>query len=102
MLDDPPRDWRERECLTQQQGDFWHEGRQTTLLFVPSAVVPIANSPDVNVLVNHTHPDAGKIKIAALQPFSLTPGCLKIAEWQSARVKRDAIRSERPRRLRTS
>ncbi|WP_245292780.1 hypothetical protein [Pararhizobium arenae] len=36
---------------------------------VPSAIVPIAGSPDVNILVNHAHPDAHRLRIVDEQPF---------------------------------
>jgi hypothetical protein len=39
------------------------------LLRVASAIVPLDGSPDMNVLVNHRHPAAAKIKIAASEAF---------------------------------
>jgi RES domain-containing protein len=72
-LDNLPEDWRLQEGLTQQMGDVWHQRRSCPLLRVPSAIVPIANSPDVNILVNHTHPDAAAIKIISAEPFNLDP-----------------------------
>ena len=71
-----PSDWRWQEGLTQRMGDNWHKARSVSLLTVPSAIVPIAESPDVNVLINHAHPAAVNIKIAALEPFSLDPRLL--------------------------
>jgi RES domain-containing protein len=70
-LDELPLDWRLQEAVTQQQGDAWHEARSTLLLRVPSVIVPIPNSPDLNVLVNHTHSEAAKLKIVASQVFKL-------------------------------
>ena len=72
-MSDLPVDWRRREGLTQKKGDEWHEGLRFPLLSVPSAIVSIANSPDVNVLVNHTHPAAAAIRIADIQAFTLDP-----------------------------
>jgi RES domain-containing protein len=68
-----PADWRRHEALSQQKGDDWHAGRSTLLLRVPSAIVPVANSPDLNVLINHSHPAAANMHIIARQEFSLDP-----------------------------
>ena len=72
-LSDLPPDWRRHEAWSQKRGDEWHKGRSTLLLRVPSAIVPIANSPDVNVLINHGHPDAAGIRIVGQESFSLDP-----------------------------
>jgi RES domain-containing protein len=72
-LDDLPRDWRRQEALTQQKGDEWHRSRANPLLRVPSAIVPLSDSPDVNVLVNHNHPASADIRIRGLEPFALDP-----------------------------
>lgn len=72
-LDDLPPDWRRREGWTQQKGDAWHRARSTPLLRVPSAIVPLSGSPDLNVLVNHDHPEMGGIAILNLRPFVLDP-----------------------------
>lgn len=68
-----PPDWRRREAWSQERGDEWHEGRSTLLLRVPSAIVPVRDSPDLNVLVNHNHPAAAGIHIVRHEPFSLDP-----------------------------
>lgn len=70
-LADLPDDWRQREALTQEFGDEWLDGLSAVLLFVPSAIVPIADGPDQNVLINHRHPAAAEIKIARIDPFEL-------------------------------
>lgn len=70
-LDRISDDWRNDEASTQQRGDAWYRGRATPLLQVPSAVMPVAGSPDVNVLINHTHPDVSKIAMVGAEPFSL-------------------------------
>jgi hypothetical protein len=44
---------------------------QAPLLRAPSAIVPIAGSPDVNYVINHRHPDAARIKIADMNAFEL-------------------------------
>lgn len=68
-----PVDWRRRESWTQERGDAWHASLTAPLLRVPSAIVPIEGSPDLNVLINHRHPDAERIRIAAIEPFALDP-----------------------------
>lgn len=70
-LEDLPNDWRRQEGLTQQRGNAWHRSRSTPLLQVPSAIVPLEDSPDRNVLINHTHPDSAAIKIASSTQFAL-------------------------------
>jgi RES domain-containing protein len=72
-LADLPTDWRRQESWTQQQGDRWHGSRSTPLLRVPSAIVPLDQSPDMNVLINHHHPAAARISIVAVEPFVLDP-----------------------------
>ena len=75
-LTDLPQDWRRHEAWSQERGDEWHEKRSTLLLRVPSAIVPIADSPDLNVLINHRHPAATDIRIVGQEPFSLDPRLL--------------------------
>jgi RES domain-containing protein len=70
-LADLPPDWPHQETLTQQRGDIWHRSGSTPLLQVPSAIVPLAASPDRNVLINHTHPDVAAIRVAGSVPFAL-------------------------------
>jgi hypothetical protein len=38
---------------------------------VPSVIVPLDGSPDMNVLINHRHPAAAEITIAAAEAFAL-------------------------------
>jgi len=68
-----PDEWRLQESWTQQQGDAWHDARRAPLLRVPSAIVPLDGSPDMNVLINHRHPAAVQIKLVQAQPFVLDP-----------------------------
>jgi len=72
-LADLPADWAGRETHTQRLGDDWLDQRSGALLVVPSAIVPIAAAPDRNVLINHRHPDAARIVIADVVPFTLDP-----------------------------
>jgi hypothetical protein len=66
-----PGDWQRQESLTQGRGDAWHSAIEAPLLKVPSAIVPIDGSPDLNVVINHRHPDAARIRILAAEPFTL-------------------------------
>jgi RES domain-containing protein len=66
-----PASWRAQESWTQRRGDRWHEGERTPLLRVPSAIVPIDGSPDMNVLISHRHAEAAHIRIALIEPFAL-------------------------------
>jgi RES domain-containing protein len=70
-LDDLPDDWRQQEALTQRRGVEWHRSRAAPLLQVPSAIVPLAGSPDQNVLINHAHPDVATIRCVASVSFAL-------------------------------
>lgn len=68
---DLPDSWRRQESLTQQRGDQWHATVREPLLRVPSAIVPLGGSPDMNVLINHRHPACAEILIAASEIFAL-------------------------------
>jgi RES domain-containing protein len=70
---DLPADWRLRESWTQQRGDDWHGALGTPLLQVPSAIVAVDGSPDLNLLINHRHPATAGISILAAEPFVLDP-----------------------------
>lgn len=70
-LTDLPDDWTRTESMTQAAGNAWHAALKTPLLQVPSAIVPVAGSPDLNLVINHRHPDAARIRIAAAEPFTL-------------------------------
>ena len=72
-LDQLPADWKRRETYTQQRGDEWRRSRVSALLVVPSAIVPLVGSLDVNVLINHSHPDSSKITVRRQEPFTLDP-----------------------------
>jgi RES domain-containing protein len=69
-LNQLPVDWKRQESQTQRRGDEWHRLRSSPLLSVPSAIVPIAESPDVNVLINHEHPSSAKIAVRRQEPFT--------------------------------
>jgi RES domain-containing protein len=68
---DLPEDWTRQESLTQDMGDTWHAALETPLLKVPSAIVPVDGSPDLNMVINNRHPDAARIRIITAEPFAL-------------------------------
>jgi RES domain-containing protein len=70
-LDQLPRDWRRQEGLTQRRGDAWHRSRASALLKVPSAIIALKDSPDVNVMINHNHPRVMDIVIRSTERFTL-------------------------------
>lgn len=70
-LDELPPDWRQQETWTQQRGDRWHAERGSALLRVPSAILPLPDSPDLNVLINHAHADSARIRCVSAEPFAL-------------------------------
>jgi RES domain-containing protein len=72
-ISDLPPDWTTRETHTQGIGDQWLDSVTQALLFVPSVVVPIANVPDMNVLINHRVAGVASIRIADIAAFALDP-----------------------------
>lgn len=76
-IDDLPADWTTQQTHTQSLGDKWLDAATEVLLFVPSVIVPIANAPDRNVLINHRVADANLIKFADVFPFTLDPRLFK-------------------------
>jgi RES domain-containing protein len=70
---DLPADWSRREIDTRKLGDNWLDMGREDLLVVPSVIVPIANAPDRNVLINHRRPTVTRITIIAVTPFTIDP-----------------------------
>jgi RES domain-containing protein len=70
-MDDLADGWRRQESMTQRLGDEWLEENDAALLFVPSAIVPIADSPDRNVLINPKNSAAAEIRITRIERFDL-------------------------------
>ena len=79
-LEDMAKEWLRQEGWTQQRGDAWHESRSTLLLRVPSVIIPLKDSPDANVLINHNHPDIADVKIASVEPGRFSE-ILRTAGW---------------------
>lgn len=65
--DDLPSGWQSRLEVTRDLGTAWLRRRETVLLQVPSAIVP----QTTNFILNPTHSDAKKFKIAEVfrHPF---------------------------------
>jgi RES domain-containing protein len=76
-IDTMPANWTLRETHTQAIGDQWLDSQAEALLLVPSVVVPVANVPDRNVLINHRVADAASIGIVHVSPFTLDPRLFK-------------------------
>ncbi len=76
-INELPADWMVHETHTQGIGDEWLDCVAEVLFFVPSVIVPIANVPDRNVLINHRVAQAASIKIAEITPFTLDPRLFK-------------------------
>jgi RES domain-containing protein len=76
-IDGLPADWTARETRTQGIGDRWLDAKTEALLFVPSVIVPIANVPDRNVLINHRAAKVASIKIVDIVPSTLDPRLFK-------------------------
>lgn len=74
---DLPSDWTTREAHTQSIGDRWLDSAAEVLLFVPSVIVPIANVPDRNVLINHRVASSASIEIVDVTRFTLDPRLFK-------------------------
>jgi RES domain-containing protein len=68
-----PPDWSSRESDTQALGDAWLDGVTGAVLIVPSVIMTLANAPDRNVLINHRHADAARIRAVEIVPFTLDP-----------------------------
>lgn len=62
-----PENWQDDEDLTQRLGLEWLRSNASALLNVPSAILP----ESTNILLNPLHPDAAKISITEVVPFSL-------------------------------
>jgi RES domain-containing protein len=70
-LSDLSADWMRDPAMTRERGSEWLRAAAAPLMKVPSAVVPIADSPDLNILINNAHPDAAKIRLRSIADFTL-------------------------------
>ncbi|MEA2872249.1 MAG: hypothetical protein QOH67_2225 [Hyphomicrobiales bacterium] len=64
-----PADWRERVSLTQKIGDVWLNEGLTSVLRVPSAILPETN----NYLLNPGHAHASRIVIVSALRAAFDP-----------------------------
>jgi RES domain-containing protein len=62
-------DWRANLEKTRKLGDEWLQAGLTTLLRVPSVIVPSTG----NVLINPLHPDGRLIRIARIHEHGIDP-----------------------------
>jgi RES domain-containing protein len=60
-----PNNWRDDPGLTRNLGDEWLIAGQSSLLEVPSAILP----ETFNLLLNPRHPDAQRVAVLWRQPF---------------------------------
>jgi RES domain-containing protein len=60
-----PNNWRDDPGLTRNLGDEWLIAGQSSLLEVPSAILP----ETFNLLLNPRHPDAQRVAVLWHQPF---------------------------------
>lgn len=73
-----PSDWRDDVVLTRSRGDAWIRSKRTALLRVPSAIIPLPDVPDRNIVINHEHADSRHIKISRVhKPFSFDARLLR-------------------------
>jgi RES domain-containing protein len=72
-IDELPADWVKQQTSTQRIGDNWLDATNEVLLSVPSVIVPLANAPDRNILINHRVADVSVVRIEATISFTLDP-----------------------------
>lgn len=72
-IDELPDGWQSNPTVTQQIGDHWLDGIGGCLLRVPSVIVPISESDDRNILINHRHAAAAGIVISHTRTFEYDP-----------------------------
>lgn len=68
-----PADWSQSISLTQKIGDVWLNEGLTSLLRVPSAIVPETN----NYLLNPQHREAARISIISIARFAFDPRLMR-------------------------
>ena len=68
-MHDLPDGWQHQQELSQRIGTTWLDAVSACLLKVPSVIVPVPESNDRNLLVNHRHADASRIELAEIAPF---------------------------------
>ncbi|MCY4634313.1 MAG: RES family NAD+ phosphorylase [Acidobacteria bacterium] len=72
-VDGLPELWRTNRAVTMGIGNGWLDGISTCLLHVPSVVVPVRDTRDRNVIINHRHAAASRITISRIETFRYDP-----------------------------
>ena len=72
-LDGLPENWRADERLTRSIGNAWLDRGSACLLRVRSVIVPVPDTDDRNIIVNHRHGDAARIAISSIEKFDYDP-----------------------------
>jgi RES domain-containing protein len=75
-LDELPENWRNDQALTRRLGSAWLDRAASCLLRVPSVIVPVPESDDRNIIINHRHRDAARIMISRIERFAYDPRLL--------------------------
>ena len=75
-LTDLPENWRADQRVTRSIGGAWLDRASSCLLRVPSAIVPVPDADDRNILINHRHQDAARITISRIEEFVYDPRLL--------------------------
>lgn len=57
----------------RQHGDVWVKRARSAAMLVPSVIIP----EEMNLLINPEHPDAGKIQLIEVKPYSFDARLLK-------------------------
>lgn len=70
-LDELPPAWHEDAEASRSIGDRWHDGRSSLALIVPSVVQPLRDVAERNVVLNHEHPAARRLRIVRRELFRL-------------------------------
>jgi RES domain-containing protein len=68
-----PAGWQDDSSVTRRIGDTWLRSGRTTLLEVPSVLVP----ETFNVLLNPVHTDAARVRIVEVLEHVLDPRLLR-------------------------
>ena len=74
-----PENWRNDQPLTRRLGSAWLDRAASCMLRVPSVVVPVPESDDRNIVINHRHQDAARITISSIEKFAYDPRLLNDA-----------------------
>jgi hypothetical protein len=70
-LADLPDGWTRDAVLTRRLGDDWLAAKRAPLMKVPSVVLPVRDSPDTNILINHGNAEAARIGVRSISDFRL-------------------------------